>query len=122
MNIKSLTTAVELNMLQRESFSYFMHETNEENGLVVDKSAPDWPASIAAVGLAFAAYPITVERDFIGREAAVRRALKILRFFRNSPQGPESDASGHHGFYYHFLDMQTGRRIWRCEYSTISCT
>jgi len=119
MNLKSLATEVELNMLQRESFSYFMHETNEVNGLVVDKSAPDWPASIAAVGLALAAYPIAVERDFIGREAAVKRVLTTLRFFWNSPQGQEADATGYRGFYYHFLDMQTGRRAWQCELSTI---
>jgi len=42
--------------LQRQSFSYFLHETNPVNGLVIDKTAPDWPASIAATGLALAAY------------------------------------------------------------------
>src|SRR5579862_3276962 len=40
----------ELEILQRESFSYFVHETNPSNGLVIDKTAPDWPASIAATG------------------------------------------------------------------------
>jgi hypothetical protein len=43
--------AAELEMLQRESFSYFLHETNPDNGLVIDKTAADWPASIAASGL-----------------------------------------------------------------------
>ena len=28
-------------------------------------------------------------------------------------------ATGHRGFYYHFLDMGTGRRVWHCELSTI---
>ena len=41
------------------------------------------------------------------------------RFFRDSPQGPEPDATGYKGFYYHFLDMETGRRVWNCELSTI---
>ncbi|MDX1926176.1 MAG: glucoamylase family protein [Pirellulaceae bacterium] len=40
-------------------------------------------------------------------------------FFWNSPQGLEPDATGYHGFYYHFLDMQTGRRAWHCELSTV---
>ena len=40
-----------LEMLQRRSFSYFLHETNPDNGLVIDKTAADWPASIAASGL-----------------------------------------------------------------------
>ena len=29
------------------------------------------------------------------------------------------DATGYHGFCYHFLDMQTGRRAWQCELSTV---
>jgi len=32
---------------------------------------------------------------------------------------PEPDATGYRGFYYHFLDMRTGRRVWQCELSTI---
>ncbi|AEK61556.1 glucoamylase family protein [Collimonas fungivorans] len=122
MKRKALTTAAELDMLQRESFSYFMHETNLENGLVVDKTATDWPASIAAVGLALAAYPVAVERGFIGRAAARKRVLLTLRFFWSSPQGPEPDATGYKGFFYHFLHMQTGRRAWQCELSTIDTT
>jgi hypothetical protein len=44
--------------LQQESFNYFLHETNPANGLVVDKNEANWPASIAAAGLALAADPI----------------------------------------------------------------
>src|SRR6188768_2785157 len=95
----------ELESLQRETFSYFLHETNPRNGLVLDKTAPDWPASIAATGLALAMYPVAVERGFISRVAAIETVLSTLRFFWNSRQGPEPDATGYHGFYYHFLDM-----------------
>lgn len=109
----------DLDKLQRDTFGYFLHETNPANGLVIDKTAEDWPASIAATGLALAAYPVGVERGFISRSAAVERTLATLRFFWNSPQGPEPDATGYHGFYYHFLDMQTGRRVWQCELSTV---
>jgi hypothetical protein len=42
-----------------------------------------------------------------------------LRFFWNSRQGTEADATGYKGFYYHFLDMRDGRRVWNCELSTI---
>ena len=55
----------------------------------------------------------------ISREFAPEIALRRLRFFRDSPQGPEPDATGYKGFYYHFLDMKTGRRVWECELSTI---
>jgi len=59
MNEKKLTLEAELEILQRESFSYFMQETNPKNGLVIDKNAPSWPASIAAMGLALTAYPVS---------------------------------------------------------------
>ena len=45
---KKLTVDAELEKLQRESFDYFLHETNPANGLVIDKTAVNWPASIAA--------------------------------------------------------------------------
>ena len=61
----------ELEKLQHESFNYFLHETNPVNGLVIDKTAADWPASIAATGLALASYPVAVERGFIPRAVAV---------------------------------------------------
>jgi hypothetical protein len=108
-----------LDQVQKESFSYFLHETNPRNGLVRDKTRKDWPASIAAVGMALTADPVGVERGFLSRAQAVRRALTTLRFFWRSPQGPQADATGHRGFYYHFLDMESGRRAHRSELSTV---
>lgn len=112
-------THEDLSTLQRETFDYFVHEANQANGLVLDKTEENWPASIAATGLALACYPVGVERGFMSRTAAVERTLSTLRFFWNSRQGPEPDATGYRGFYYHFLDMQTGRRAWLCELSTV---
>lgn len=111
-----------LDTLQRETFEYFRHEANPANGLVADKTREGAPASIAAVGLALAAYAVGVERGFIERAQARQLTLATLRFFWNSPQGTEPDATGYKGFYYHFLDMQTGRRAWQCELSTIDTT
>ena len=111
-----------LHKLQCDTFDYFLHETNPANGLVIDKTAPNWPASIAATGLALACYPVSVERGFMSRAAAVERTLTTLRFFWNSPHGPEPDATGYQGFYYHFLDMHSGRRAWQCELSTVDST
>ncbi|MGO4838994.1 hypothetical protein AB4144_42790 [Rhizobiaceae sp. 2RAB30] len=107
-----LPADVELRVLQHETFRYFLHEVSPANGLIADKTEPGWPASIAATGLALAAYPIGVDRGFMSRDDAVERTLKVLRYFWNSPQGPEPDATGYRGFYYHFLDMETGRRAW----------
>ncbi len=109
----------DLHALQREAFGYYLREANVANGLILDKTAPDWPASIAATGFALASYPVAVARGYMTRETAVARTLITLRFFWTSEQGPGPDATGYRGFYYHFLDMQTGRRAWQCELSTV---
>ena len=101
-----------------ETFDYFVHEANPLNGLVIDKTKPGSPASIAAVGLALSSYPVGVERGFMSRANAVKRTLATLRFFHNSVQSTDADATGYKGFYYHFLDMTSGKRVWKCELST----
>ena len=101
------------------TLEYYLHETNPANGLVRDKTDPSAPCSIAAVGLALSAIPVLVERGVIAREFAPELALRRLRFFHSSPHGPEPDSTGYKGFYYHFLDMKSGRRVWECELSTI---
>lgn len=108
-----------LSTLQRDAFAYFVHEANPATGLIRDKSQKGAPASIAAVGLALAAYPVGVERGFMTRSDAIQRTLATLRFFASAPHGPESDATGHRGFYYHFLDMKTGRRAAGSELSSV---
>ena len=66
-----------LHALQCHSFGYFVHEANPCNGLVLDKTAPGWPASIAAVGMAPTAWPVGVERRFFDYVA------------RGVPDGPD---------------------------------
>jgi hypothetical protein len=61
--------------LQHESFNYLLHETSPANGLVLDKNEANWPVSVAATGLALAAYPVAVEREFNPRLAAGRRLV-----------------------------------------------
>ena len=111
-----------LSDLQADGFNYFVHEVNTHNGLVADCTKEGWPSSIAAVGMALSAYPVGVERGFIAREEGIVRTLRKLRFFAGSEQGTSPKATGYKGFYYHFLDMQTGRRAWECELSTIDST
>ena len=115
---QSLTDA-ELGDLQKSTFGYFLKETNPENGMVPDSTKENAAASIAAIGFALTAYPVAVEREYLTRGEAVGRVLTTLRFFWNSSQGTEPDATGYQGFYYHFLDMQTGRRAHGAELSTI---
>jgi hypothetical protein len=114
-----LLTDRDLGLLQLSTVLYYLHETNPDNGLVRDKTDPHAPVSIAAVGMALATMPVVVERGVIARDFAAKMTLKRLRYLLQCPQGPEPDASGYKGFFYHFLDIETGRRVWECELSTI---
>ena len=108
-----------LNKLQRETFDYFLNQVHPDTGLIADKTQPGFPCSIAVVGMGLTAYIVGIENNFIDRNDAIQRILKILRFFYNSKQGKEKNATGYKGFYYHFLKMDTGEREWNCELSTI---
>lgn len=111
-----------LGTLQRDGFKYFIDKANPMNGLIADSTWENNTCSIAAVGFALACYPVGVEHGWISRRDAAERTLITLRFFAASPQGPEPDATGYQGFYYHFLDLQTGQRTWKSELSTIDTT
>ena len=108
-----------LDMVQERTFRYFWDEANPGNGLVRDRSREGSPASIAAVGFGLSAYTVGIDRGWITREQGRNRVAATLRFFWNAPQSTATDATGYKGFFYHFLDMQTGRRAWNSELSTI---
>ncbi|ABR61821.1 glucoamylase family protein [Sinorhizobium medicae] len=114
-----MPTDQDLGRLQFTTLLYYLHCTNPDNGLVRDKTEPNAPASIAAIGMALATLPVVVERGVMIRKFAAKIARKKLAFLLACPQGPEPDASGYKGFFYHFLDIETGRRVWQCELSTI---
>ena len=116
----TVADAAFLDTLQRRTFDWFWDTTNPRNGLTPDR----WPSksfsSVAAVGFALTAYPIGVERGWVTRAQAAERTATTLRFFWRAPQGGQpAGVTGHHGFYYHFLDMETGHRFERVELSTI---
>lgn len=117
--LKRMPTDLDLARLQFTTLLYYLHCTNPDNGLVRDKTQPDAPASIAAIGMALATLPVLVERGVIIRKFAAKIARRRLQFLLACPQGPEPDATGYKGFFYHFLDIETGRRVWECELSTI---
>jgi hypothetical protein len=114
-----LPTDLDLDRLQWTTVLYDLHETNPDNGLVRDKTDPAAPCSIAAMGMAFATLPVVIERGVLFRPFAAKMARRRLQFLHQLPQGPQPDASGYKGFFYHFLDIETGRRVWQCELSTI---
>lgn len=107
-----------LELIQRKSFDYFIHERNSANGLVRDRAhnfkpgATPSPASIAAVGFALTAYPVGVSRNWIDFKTAREMTLTTLRFFLEK-------APHERGFFYHFMNMETGARIKNSELSPI---
>jgi len=109
-----------LHDVQTRTFRFFWETTNVANGLVPDR----WPtpsfSSVAAVGFGLTAYLVGVERGWTTRAAARDRVLTTLRFFWNAPHNEQAtQVTGYRGFYYHFLDMQTGHRFQQVELSTI---
>src|SRR5213083_1554517 len=116
----SARAAAFLDTLEERTFHYFWDLTNTQNGLTPDRAPTPSFSSIAAVGFALTAYPIGVERAYITRDQARQRVVTTLRFFWTATQDSSpSGATGYHGFFYHFLDMNTGKRFQQVELSTI---
>jgi hypothetical protein len=113
------TDAEILEGLACATFDYFRKEVNLRNGLIADKTQPGSPSSIAAVGMGLSVCIVAVEQGLLSRSTALTRILTLLRFLDSSRQGPEADATGYKGFYYHFLDMETGCRALKSELSTV---
>lgn len=108
-----------LERAQHLAFSYFEAATDPMSGLVLDSTQPDSPCSITGVGMALTGYPIAVERGWMTRAQAVAITLRTLRFLAEADMSGSPQSSGHRGFYFHFLDMRTGRRAWKSELSSI---
>lgn len=97
--------------IEKRTFQFFWDTTNERNGMTPDRFPSRPFASIASIGFALTAYPIGIENGWISRRQAIDRTLTTLEFFRDARMGPQKTGrTGHHGFYYHFLDMQEGQR------------
>ncbi len=107
-----------LDLIQRKSFDFFVFERNPANGLVRDRAnnfstAPlPAPASIASVGFALTAYPVGVSRGWMDVNTAREMTRITLKFFLN-------EAPHEHGFFYHFMDMDSARRASSSELSPI---
>ena len=110
-----------LNDVQQRTFKWFWDYSNPRNGLTLDRAPRENAfASIAGVGFALTTYPVAVERGFLNRNQAVEKTLATLEFFVKSRQTEAPvQTTGYRGFYYHFLDPQSGLRFRNVELSTI---
>src|SRR6266542_5498018 len=109
-----------LDDVERRGFHYFWDLADSHTLLVPDRAPTPSFSSIAAVGFGLTAYGIGAERGYVTRQEAAARTLATLKSLLAMKQGPEPrGVSGHHGFFYHFLDMRTGERFQTVELSTI---
>lgn len=106
-----------LDDLSKRAVAYFWQESHPKTGFTLDR-APNYReesdfaiSSIAAIGYALAAYAIGAERGWLDREQAKARTLLTLRNIPN--------IEGHRGWFYHFVNWETGKREWNSELSSI---
>ena len=109
--------------LQKKTFQFFWDHSNPNTGLTLDRSHTDGTppppgethhkvASIAATGFALGGYCIAAERGWVTQEQAKERARSTLAFFANRQENKN-------GWFYHFVDIETGERRWKSEISSI---
>ncbi len=109
-----------LDNIERAAFDYFWNEASPATGQVKDRALAGGGdnrgmSSIAATGFGLAGLCIADERHYAGRESIAGRVIGTLQFILlNLPQ--------EHGFYYHFVDMETGKRWGKCELSSVDTT
>jgi hypothetical protein len=106
-----------LDEIERRAFRFFCDHTDPASGLTRDRAPADGspslaPASIAASGFALTAWCVGLDRGWLDRKTATQHVLAVLRSVDRS-------VSEEHGWIYHFIDIHTGARVWRCEASTI---
>ncbi len=106
-----------LDEIQRTAFDFFWSEASPTTGQVKDRALANGGdtrtiASIAATGFGLTALCIGDRRGYRTRKEITERVRVTLRFLAN-------DLPNEHGFFYHFIDMNTGERQWKCELSSI---
>jgi hypothetical protein len=99
------------------SFNFFWEQANTDinspgYGLIRDRY-PGSPgiASIASVGYGMTAYVIGVEKGYITFDEGYDRANQTLDTLLAMDR--------EQGFFFHFVDMETGERAWNSEVSNI---
>jgi hypothetical protein len=99
------------------AFQYFWEAASPYTGLVKDRSRADGldprtVGSIAATGFGLTALCIGAQNGYEKRSKIEQRVLKTLEYL----QGP---ALREKGFFYHFIDIHSGQRVWNSEVSSI---
>jgi hypothetical protein len=106
-----------LDEIQRTTFDFFWYEASPKTGQVKDRALANGNdtramSSIAATGFGLTSLSIGDHRGFGKSADILARVRNTLRFLANELQHE-------HGFYYHFIHMETGERWDKCELSSI---
>jgi len=106
-----------LDDVERSAFQFFWEQAHPRTGLVKDRARASGSdtytvASIASVGFGLTALCIGDARGYMPTQAIRARVVSTLDSVANL-------VAGHNGFYYHFVDWETGQRAWKCELSSI---
>jgi hypothetical protein len=109
--------------IEHRTFNFYWERVNHRNGLMVDRWSTPSVCSITGTGFGLTAWPIGVERGWITRSQARDITLRTLQFFEQLPQADQrSGCGGYRGFYYQFIDMDTGLRLGTSVLSTVDTT
>ncbi len=109
--------------LQKRTFQFFWEHSDPKTGLTLDRARTSGTppaqgenhykvASIAATGFALTGYCIAADRGWVTPSQARERARNTLEFLANRSEHKN-------GWFYHFIDQNTGERRWRSELSSI---
>lgn len=107
--------------LEAAALQYFLENTNPETGLTRDRArnvgrtenVGDYPmASIAATGFGMAVLANAASRGLISSDDAHNLIARGLTFATQKLER-------YRGWFYHFVDWETGERWGDCEISTI---
>ena len=106
-----------LDEIERSAFQFFWEQANPKTGFVKDRAKTGGTdnytiASVASTGFGLTALCIGDARGYKPTEEIRARVLTTL-------QSTLDRSEGHNGFYYHFVDWETGKRAWKCELSSI---
>lgn len=106
--------------LKERTFNYFWEVVDTKTWQTDDRYPSRSFASVAATGFALPAYIIGVHNNYITRDQGAERVHNVLEWLWNAPQGDDPEGmTGYRGFFYHFLNYETGTRYQQVELSTI---
>ncbi|MDP6723561.1 MAG: glucoamylase family protein, partial [Pirellulaceae bacterium] len=108
-----------IDQIQRKSFDYFWDGFDPSTGLIADAGRRR-RTSVATSGFGLSAYCIGIDRGWVTRQEAYDRVLVTLNSYFKDP-ADENDfcVEGKYGLFFHFINVDTGKRHGRSEVSTI---